>query len=336
MADPTYTVAGQYGKLYIVQESEPNTTPDAASWKRIAPLKSFKPTISKNERGLTSAGSKRLIGHTGQGPIDVGFTLETEAWGDDWLDWLKYALGSATGTGVPDTNGDRLPTFSLIEEIEEGAYAYQDLLYNGCKLSAATFRKAHSADPVRISLQGRCQYAQLGQASGSPSFVGFQGTGGNPINPGSLGALPDPELPPVKYYHFREQIKYDGIAVADLPRIAGWELQVSQALVPIPGRVVGTDGQVYPVHRGFGEDSMTVALRLMVIPENLDYYKAALYNNLPIEYLDLIYTAPAGYSIPTKTVRLNVGKWETGDHSIEEAVTMEQELRSMFASVAIS
>lgn len=343
MADPTNTVAGMYGALYFTKETEPNSTPDAEDWlARVAPLKDFSPTFNPNIVPITSAGSKRQVGYTQGAAYDLGAGWQTELWGDVWLEYLEMLLGSATGTGSPCTDGDSLPTYSLLGLICRArgtANEYERAaLYNGFKITNGTISKSVGPDPVSLSISGRLQYAQMDDGtfpSDLPQFVGFQGTGGSPLTINSLPDLPDPELPPVKYYHWRERIKYSGGAEEDLPRVGGWDLGVSQALTPIPDRVIGADGLVYPLWAGWGEDSMELSLGLRVTPEDLEYYEQVVYAQEPIEYLDLEYTAPPGYSVPSKTIRLKDGFFETGDWSIRELATMEQALPARFGSVEI-
>lgn len=343
MADPTKTVAGMYGALYTIEETEPNATPDGADWNiRVAPLKGFSPTFNPNIQPLTSAGSKRMVGHTQGAAYDIGAGFNTELWGDIWLEYLKMAFGNDTGTGDPCSSFDRLPTYSLIGLIcrERGVPSEYEkaVLFNGWKATTMSMVKTIGPAPVSMAFSGRAQYAQIDDGtfpSDKPQFIGFQGTGGSPLGVNSFSSMPAPELPPVKYYHWQEKIKYVGGALVDLPRIQGWTLSTNQALVPIPGRVVGDDTDVWPLWKGFAEEAMEVALNITVMPENLAYYEQVVYALEVIEYIDLIYTAPPGYSIPSKTIRLHNGMWETGDWGIAEQTAMTQTLPAKFESVEI-
>lgn len=338
------TVGGQYGAVYFIDESNYGVTPNAAAWdKRVAKVADFSPTFNPNIMPIPSAGSKRLVGHTSGAPWDIAFNLATIAWGDVWLEYWKLGLGSASGTGVPCADGDRVPPFSIFADVcrhtggGSPAELRRGILYNGCKVSSLSIKKTHSPDPISVTLQGRCQYGQknLGLSGGIPKFEGFQGTAGTPLTIASLGSLPDKDLPPVHYYHFKEEVQYDGGSLELMPRVAGWEFLVTQTLTPIPGQVVGADGLVYPVHKGFGEGGMEVLFKVDVTPENFDYYDAAVENRLPIPELRLSYTAPPGYSVGSKTFKLLNGKWETGDWSLKELVSMGQSLPAKFADVQI-
>lgn len=335
-------LGGQYGALYIIPEVTPNVTPDAADWpQRVFPLKDFRPNFNRNDQPITSGGSKRLIGHSQGAAWDIGFNILTEAMGDSWLNWLAYMFGSSGGTGDPKLDGDRLPLFSMLADINRdqgGSSPYHvGYLYNGCKLTSATIAVTMGPDPISITLAGRSQYAQENAdiVSNLPRFIGFQGTGGDPLTINSLPSPPAVDLEPVKYFHFQPRIKYAGESYVDIARVGSFEFGMTQAVVALPDRVVGADGLVYPVWAGFAEDAMELLVRFRATPSTLQYYHDVVYDTKRIDELELIYTAPPGYSTGSKTIRFHNGRWETGDYSITEILTMTQELPAKFESVEI-
>jgi hypothetical protein len=230
--------------------------------------------------------------------------------------------------------------FNKFQRDSAAASLTAGIMYNGCKMSQFQLTKQMSPDPVKIAVAARAQYAQYSvdlDVNGVPQFSGFQGTVGSKLNIASLSANPAATLPAVMYYNFAEKLKYGGGSLVDISRVGGWVLSMAQELVGIPGKVTGADTLIYPVPVGFGEQGQKIRLELQLVPDDLDWWLDVV-NKTPktIEELQLIYTAPTGYSTPSKTIKLQNGAWETGDYSVEEAVLMNQKLPAEFGTVVIS
>lgn len=327
---------GAIGAVYYVEETNVNNTPVSAAMKRVPGMKDLTPNVVPNRMPVTAASSKRQVANTQGGVWDISWNLQQIAWGDNWLDMLKFALGSATGTVV-----DRKPTFSLVGQLRDptGAYVEKAELLNGCKVATAVFTKNVGADPFSIAMSGRAQWAEMNNpAAGWPPqwYGGLQGTVGTPINPTSWEALPAYEVPPIMYHNFREYITYKDASEVEITRLGGWELTINSGLKPIPDYVEGADGNAYNAWGGFGEEGETVQLKLNLVPKNLAYYEQFLADH-HIDEVRIPYTQPlTGYSAGNKTIKLIDGTWNTGGWSIKELVLGTQQLVGNFTEVTIA
>lgn len=333
-------IGGKDLELYMVLEDDPTVTPDDADWLRLPGVESWDPTYNPNDQPVNSAGSRRMVARTGGGPYDIGASATIKALNDNWLELLKLALGSAAGTTEV-----KKPTASLLAEIRRdigGANEYfLANLFNGFKLGTASFEKSVSAVPFRTIFSGRAPFMQPSQTLNPPSdpvgkarFIGHQGTVIDPLDVGTYEAKPPKDRRPVMYYDFEEQLQYNGGALEPMLNIGGWQLQLTDTLIPIPGKVTGADGVRRPLWKAMAEEGQIVMLKLQTVPQMLDYYLDMIELKW-IDELRITYTPPPGYTSGPKTIKLLGGRWEPGDLSIKELVTVNHEIPATFIDVEV-
>lgn len=329
------TLMGAYEALYMIEEATPNVVPNAADWKRIVALKTFNPQMNLNIEPLLSAGSKRAIGFNQGGVYDTTFNLTMEATGANWLRFITMIFGSSIGT-----TEIQLPTFDLMRVIRRDVGGPNDFeeaqLLNGCIVQNAIIKKDVGNKALQLTISGRAQYITRTSvfSAGIPIW-----TSADFVRPviGTLEALPDPDLRPVMWYDFTEKYQYSGESEVDMPRVAGWEMSITNGLAPIPGVVIGANGDQFPVWGGFGIEGQDVNVKHTIVPEDYSFFIAYKARKL-IDKMTITHIAPPDY--PANSGRIfefQDGMWvDPNNIQLSELTQQTQDLMAKFQEVGIT
>lgn len=308
--------AGELRPLYGVKETNYGVTPSGAL-DYYGELISATPNIDPGQTvehwsGSRSYAPASCVFERWDATLKVQVQPRVPAAGYDWRDGLlEGALGAMSGT----TPLGRLPSYSMLVELTQGAVTGQ-YLYNGCKVNTLTL----SVDKPggRVLLDAELQASYVSKLGAARAVTGLQQL--------TLGAAEAPPSSPVLQWRSPTTLVAGSTRTIYPQRLS---IAIANNLQRQGGNVPGADSAGYSITAALHEGRRDITAEVELYLEDLTYIDEMLRNQA---------VASMATTIGGKTVTLQDGHYiiDSGSWPELRQDVMTQVVRMRFSGISIA